>query len=120
MNKLKKLLLLVIVFTISGCTNDSDSDLLNTSENENITYTEVIKPLMDQKCNSCHGSTPTNGAPMSLNTFETVKEAVLNRGLIERISLVEGQSGFMPLGGSKLPQTQIDAIIQWQNDDFPL
>ena len=120
MNKLKKLPLLVIVLAIFGCTNDSDSNLLKTSENENITYTEVIKTIMDQKCNSCHGATPSNGAPMSLNTYETVKEAVLNRGLIERISLVEGQSGFMPLGGSKLPQTQIDAIIQWQNDDFPL
>jgi hypothetical protein len=120
MNRFKKFGLSLLALTIAGCTNDSDSDLLNPTENETVTYTEVIKPIMDQKCNSCHGATPSNGAPMSLNTFETVKDAVLNQGLIDRISLVEGQSGFMPLGGSKLPQNQIDAIIQWQNDDFPL
>ncbi len=120
MNRFKKFGLSLLVFTIVGCTNDSDSDLLDLTEDEMVTYTDDIKPIMDQKCNSCHGATPSNGAPMSLHTYETVKSAVLNQGLIERISLVEGQSGFMPLGGSKLPQNQIDAIIQWQNDDFPL
>ena len=57
---------------------------------------------------------------MSLHTYETVKDAVLYRGLIDRISQIEGQSGFMPLGGAKLPQTQINQIIEWQNEDFPL
>ena len=120
MKRIKKIGFTIVVLTIFGCTNDSDSDLLNASENETITYTEVVKQIMEQKCNNCHGATPTNGAPMSLHTYETVKEAVLNRGLIDRITRIESQSGFMPLGASKLPQTQIDQIIQWQNEDFPL
>lgn len=120
MKRIKKLGLTLIILTIIGCTNDSDSDLLNATEDETVTYTEVVKLIMEQKCNTCHGATPTFGAPMSLHTYETVKDAVLNRGLIDRITRTEGQSGFMPLGGSRLPQTQIDQIIQWQNEDFPL
>ena len=42
MNKLKKLPLLVIVLTISGCTNDSDSDLLENTESETVTYNEDV------------------------------------------------------------------------------
>lgn len=120
MKQIKTSVLTLLFLILAGCTNDSDSDLLNTPNNELVTYTEIIKSIMDQKCNNCHGAIPSNGAPMSLHTYETVKDAVLNRGLIDRITRVEGQSGFMPLGGSKLPQTQIDEIIQWQNEDFPL
>lgn len=111
---------LLIVFTLASCTNDSDSDLLETPEIETVNYTDIVKQIIDQNCISCHAATPINGAPMSLHTYENVKNAVLNRGLINRISLIEGQSGFMPIGGSKLPQTQINQIIQWQNEDFPL
>lgn len=120
MKQIKTSVLTLLFLIIAGCTNDSDSDLLNTPDNELVTYTETIKSIMDQKCNNCHGATLTNGAPMSLHTYETVKDAVLNRGLIDRITRIEGQSGFMPLGGAKLPQNQIDQIIQWQDEDFPL
>ncbi|WP_396172060.1 hypothetical protein [Flavobacterium sp.] len=120
MKQIKTSVLTLLFLIIAGCTNDSDSDLLNIPDNELVTYTETIKSIMDQKCNNCHGAAPSNGAPMSLHTYETVKDAVLNRGLIDRISRIEGQSGFMPLGGAKLPQTQINQIIEWQNEDFPL
>ena len=121
MKRIKTCVLTVLILIAMGCTNDSDSDLLNnTPENELVTYTETIKSIMDQKCNNCHGAVFTNGAPMSLHTFETVKNAVINRGLIDRITRTEGQSGFMPIGAAKLPQTQIDQIIQWQNEGFPL
>lgn len=120
MKRIKKFRLTIIVMTIISCTNDSDSDLLAVPTSETVTYNEVIKNIMNQKCNTCHGATPTFGAPMSLHSYETVKDAVLNQGLIDRITRTEGQAGFMPLGGSKLPQTQIDQIIQWQNEDFPL
>jgi len=120
MKGFKKLGLSISLLIIISCTNDSDSDLLEKIESETVTYNEVIKTIMNQKCISCHGAITTNGAPMSLHTYETVKDAVLNRGLIDRITRIEGQSGFMPLGGTKLPQNQIDEIIQWQNEEFPL
>ena len=33
-------------------------------------------------------------------------------------SLQSGEGGFMPLGGSRIPQASIDLIIQWQNEGF--
>lgn len=118
--RLIKLLGITFLLTVIGCTNDSDSDLLENTENEMVTYTGIVKQIIDQNCVTCHGVTPINGAPMSLHTYENVKEAVLNRGLIDRITRIEGQPGAMPFGGPRLPQTQIDQIIQWQNEDFPL
>ena len=44
---------------------------------------------------------------------KSLKEAVLNGGLIERISIAEGSPGAMPEGGPRLPQNDINAIIQW-------
>lgn len=55
---------------------------------------------------------------MSLNTYETVKDAVLNRGLIIRLNLPEGNILKMPLGASKLSQSQIDAVTKWEMQNF--
>jgi len=55
---------------------------------------------------------------MSLTTYEKVKDAVLNRNLLNRISRAEGTSGAMPLGGPRLPQNSIDAINEWANTNF--
>ncbi len=101
------------VYVLNGCTSDSLSDLTIVQEIETVNYTENIKSIIDNNCISCHGSTPVNGAPNSLSTYENVREAVLNGGLIERISSAEGSPGAMPLGGPRLPQSDINATIQW-------
>jgi hypothetical protein len=52
---------------------------------------------------------------MPLLTYEDVKNAVENRGLINRISSED--TGFlMPFGGPRLPQNLIDIVIQWETD----
>ncbi|MBF4519354.1 hypothetical protein D3C87_2000470 [compost metagenome] len=53
---------------------------------------------------------------MSLVTYEQVKNAVLNRGLLTRISLENGDSSLMPQGGPRLPQATIDIINKWNQD----
>jgi hypothetical protein len=55
---------------------------------------------------------------MSLTTYQNVKAAVLNNGLIDRISKVQDTPGMMPYGGSRLPQNNIDQIINWKNTGF--
>ena len=55
---------------------------------------------------------------MPLVDFEKVKQAVLSRGLIDRISRDQGSEGMMPLGGMKLPQNKIDIIVKWRDQDF--
>lgn len=107
-----------IFILFASCTTDSTSDLIDIDQTQNITYNTVVKSIMNNNCIQCHGATPTNGAPMSLVTYENVKDAVLNNGLIDRMSRGEGTSGAMPLGGPRLPQNVIDQVIQWQNEGF--
>jgi mono/diheme cytochrome c family protein len=105
--------------TFSSCTTDSISDLEVPNNLSETTYTSTVKSIIDNNCIFCHGTTPTNGAPMSLTTYENVKNAVLTRNLLDRISRTEGTSGAMPLGGPRLPQNDINAIATWIDADFP-
>lgn len=116
MKKKSILILLVLVHFFISCTNDSESDLIVVPEVEVITYNNFVKSVVNENCLFCHTSPPQNGAPMQLTTYEDVKNAVLNRGLLDRISREQGAQGMMPNGGTRLPQTTIDAMIKWQTD----
>lgn len=107
-----------IVFVI-GCSNDSSSDLINENQFDEVTYTNTVKAIIDNNCISCHATVPVNGAPMSLTTYADVKNAVLNRGLLNRISRAQGAPGMMPNGGTRLPQAVIDQVYQWAENGFP-
>jgi hypothetical protein len=108
--------ILFLLFT--SCTNDSASDLMNPNIPATTTYTNSIKSIIDNNCIFCHGNTPSNGAPMSLTTYQNVKDAVLTRGLIDRISKAQDAPGMMPYGGARLPQSNIDEVITWKNTGF--
>ena len=107
-----------IVFVL-GCTNDSSSDLIDLNQFDEVTYVNTVKSIIDNNCIQCHATVPVNGAPMSLTTYELVKNAVQTRGLLDRISRPQGSSGMMPNGGIRLPQEKIDQISQWATNGFP-
>ncbi len=100
---------------VSSCTNDSSADLSGIGDLDEVTYTNTVKSIIDNNCISCHAGTPINGAPMSLTTYENVKQAVLNRGLLNRISRAQGEPGMMPNGGTRLPQAVINQVQEWAN-----
>ena len=115
------LILLSLSLLVGSCTTNTLDDLepiqtMNDSiPGQSVTYQDV-RFVFDNVCVACHSNPPQNGAPMPLVTFENVRNAVLNRGLLDRISREEGESGAMPLGGPRLPQTTIDLIFQWNED----
>ena len=100
-----------------SCSNEDSSTL---SENTPIvglaSYNRNVKTIIDNNCVVCHAAVPRNGAPNSLVTYDQVKEAILNRGLINRISLENGNGLQMPQGGPRMPQPTIDIIAKWQQD----
>jgi len=109
---------LIGTIALTGCTTNTLDDLEPVGNEEVpdlVTYQEV-RGTFDNICAVCHANPPQNGAPMPLVTYENVKEAILNRGLLDRISRNEGASGLMPLGGPRLPQSVIDLIFQWNED----
>lgn len=113
---MKKIFLTIAIgISILSCANDSEDDLMNPSPlPDTVTYVNDVKSIIDNNCTSCHNNPPVNGAPNALVTYLQVKDAVLNKNLIGRIT---GASGaLMPQGGPKLPQNVIDIIIQWETD----
>ncbi|MCF6167601.1 hypothetical protein [Lutibacter sp.] len=103
-----KILLVTLLF--ASCTNE-DNNL--PIEDNNVTYTNTVKAIIDVNCSGCHASPPINGALMSLISYNNVVEAIQNRNLIGRI-----EDGSMPLNGS-LSSTQIKAIKDWQIGGLP-
>lgn len=113
----KRILLMVFSGFLMACSNENSETLMdNTPIQGVVTYKQNVKSIIDNNCISCHGATPANGAPMSLVTYSQVKNAMQNRGLLNRISLNNGNSLLMPQGGPRLPQTTIDVVAKWQQD----
>jgi uncharacterized membrane protein len=114
-----KTFFIVLLFTsvLVSCTDDNPETLSDVKPITGLaTYNQNVKSIIDNNCVVCHATTPVNGAPMSLVTYDQVKNAVLNRGLLTRISLENGDSSLMPKGGPRLPQTTIDIIKKWKED----
>ena len=105
------------ILLFASCSQSTFDDIEADEEPipEVVTYVDV-KPIIDGACLNCHSNPPQNGAPMSLVNYDNVKEAVLNRDLLNKISKNEGEDGLMPLGGPRLPQSSIDLIFQWEDD----
>lgn len=117
MNITKSMFLALSATLILSCTNDSTTDLINTEPlPEQVSFAKDVKSIIENNCTVCHGATPIPGTNLSLTNYDEVRNAVLNKGLIGRISMNEGSSSLMPQGGPKLPTTTINIIKKWQED----
>ncbi len=112
MKKLLVLPILLLFFVVTSCSSSSDDEVIITSPND-VTYTGNIKVIIDSSCLNCHSDPPDNGAPMSLTTYQDVKESVMNTDLIGRV-----ESGNMPQGGTPLTAAQVQAIKNWETGGF--
>ena len=77
---------------------------------------KTLDTLLAAERERIDAAVPKNGAPMSLVTYDQVKQAVMSRGLLTRISLENGNSSLMPNGGPRMPQATIDIIVKWEKD----
>lgn len=106
------------LLALGSCTSDTYDDLeepQDVNPPQVVTYQDV-RSIFEQNCISCHSNPPQNGAPMSLTSYSDTSSAVLNRGLLDRISRGQGEPGMMPNGGQRLPQQSIDLVYQWNED----
>lgn len=114
--KKTSLLSLFLIATLFNCSYNSEDDLTeDIIIDDYVNYDDTIKSIIDNNCIVCHNNPPENGAPMPLLTYNNVKNAVENRGLISRISSTDTGFG-MPFGGPRLPQNLIDLVIQWEQE----
>lgn len=80
-----------------------------------LSYQSDIRPIIQGNCLSCHGTPPTNNAPMSLTSLTLVKNAIETRGLLSRIN---SSTNPMPPDGL-MPQNARTLIAEWANQGFP-
>lgn len=64
------------------------------------------------KCQTCHASTPKNGAPFPLVTYEDTQGIYFDEP-VWRLMGQDVKSGRMPLAGVTLEQSERDAIVRW-------
>ncbi len=121
MNKLYYLIPILSLSLIS-CTNDSPSDIKKENQNTttleaSVTYekSKSVKDILETNCISCHRESFKLG-DLSLDNYADVKDAILNRGLIDRINKNKGEPGAMPQDGEKLLESEIDLIEQWKQE----
>lgn len=114
---MKPTLAILLIAILAGCTASTydDIEVLPPDPVDAVTFQDVAF-VFENVCTACHSNPPQNGAPMPLTNYEEIKNAVETRGLLDRISREEGAPGLMPLGGPRLPQQQIDLIMQWNED----
>lgn len=123
MKTLRFFYLIALTLFLNSCSSGSDSDNDPNPDPDpdpdpvTITYNNTIKAIITNNCISCHGSTPTNGATISLDTYARVKTATQNN-LIDRISLNQGNIQMMPKDGTRLPQATIDKFTTWKNNGY--
>ncbi|UOB18227.1 c-type cytochrome [Abyssalbus ytuae] len=102
-------IIVTILLLCLSCSKDEEGGQITTDPvDTDVTYSQ-IESIIQNRCGSCHGNPTANGAPMSTNTYETLKEAGEKRNLIGRIKSINNP---MPPDGL-LPQEQIELIEGW-------
>jgi len=108
-NRLAIIVLFACTALLYNCNKDDDSPEEMNGGGEDPTFTANVQGIISGNCFNCHGATPTNGAPMSLTTYNQVVDAVNNRGLVNRINSTTAP---MPPSG-RMNATLRQTIEQW-------
>lgn len=115
---MKKLVLPLVFFILSGCYYDSKEALFGkpgtgVCDNSVTKFSTQIKPILSSYCLTCHSNTNASGsgAGIKLENYADVKSYVDNGKLVGSI---EHTSSFpMPKGGGTLSVCDIAIINAW-------
>lgn len=109
--------LFMAVFTFSACYYDK-ADIVyppaTACDTTGATFSAKVLPLLNSKCNMCHGGTAAAGAGIKLDTYATVKTQASNGKLVGSIAHAAGFKP-MPQGGAQMPACEIAVIKAWVN-----
>ncbi|MDH7444108.1 hypothetical protein [Aquimarina sp. 2201CG14-23] len=120
-----RLLLLLCLITLISC-GSSDDGTTSIPEipidpdpipGQTSTYIDHVKTIIDTNCIECHGTPLQNSAPMALETFQEVKNAVTDRNLFSFIATNNAFNVMPPSDeGGRMPQATIDIVEDWIAD----
>ena len=98
--------------SFSGCEKNVEEDLEDKTEDcteVETYYTENVAPILESNCTGCHsGPTPTAG--LSLDSYSVVFIAIKSGEVGDRVNRDQGTNGFMPNGGTKLSDANLEIL----------
>ncbi len=115
MNKVIILFLLLITTGLTACYYDA-ADLLYPTAGKcdtatNVSYNQIIVPLFQQQCYSCHNNASTGGGIL-MGTYTADKAIAANGKLYGSVTHASGYSA-MPKGATKMNICQITSVKKW-------
>ena len=103
-------MLLFIFF--SGCEKNVEEDHENNTVDCSVVetyYNENVAPILSLNCIGCHsGSTASAG--LALDSYTSVYSAIKSGNISDRVNRNSGENGFMPQGGQKLSNANLDIL----------
>lgn len=111
-------LLLVILAVAWSCTKGSQDVLSGgtTCDTAGMKYATDVVPILQANCYTCHGNGNTAGSGgILLEGYANLKPYAVNGDLVGNITWAPGHND-MPFGGAKLPNCEINTIIDWVNN----
>ena len=124
----KPLLIIVAMVFFVGCEENVEEDYNNGSENGVPTYdcdelrsyyNGSVQPSLDSKgCTGCHATSGPAGG-LALDSFESVHSGIVHGSVLDRVGREPGEPGFMPQGGTKLSQDQLDILQGFSGMECP-
>jgi hypothetical protein len=120
MQRLLKIMCVSVVLTLHGCYYDKFENFrpkINCDTAKTVTFTQDIKLILDQNCNSCHASNAPSGS-ITLDNYSSVKNIALTGKLYSSITW-DGTTVMMPKGSpSKIDECSIKAIKKWMDNGY--
>ena len=105
---LNRIVIVCLFFVMSSCI--SKVDLCSVNE---ISYTKHIKPLINEKCISCHNNNFAYGN-LNFQDYNVLNNPKVNKQIIKVIKLELGDPNLMP-PNLPLDQCQIKLLENWLN-----
>jgi len=114
-------ILLIVILSMSGCYYDKAEVLYPGSANcnvpQNVTFSLTVLPLLNSRCNNCHGGSSPSGG-IALDTYANVLKYKENGKLMGSINFASGYSP-MPKNSGKLSACEIGKIQAWIDANTP-
>lgn len=117
---MRSALLILLMASLQACFYDNEEELYPSVPGSGcdtvaVSYTTDIKPVIDSRCISCHGSNFPSGNLSLTNHAQVAGSAGI---IIDRINRSAGDPLLMPQG-NKLDACSIDKIEAWANQGAP-
>jgi hypothetical protein len=116
--KFNLLVWIIIAIFFSQCTYDSEEELFNVCDLENVSFSVTVKSILQNYCYACHSNATANdfGAGLALEDYSDLE------GLYSVVlGAVNHDQGFSPMPKSqpKLDKCDIDKLEKWNEDGKP-